>query len=169
MANKSLALVLHGGAGVLRRRDYGPERDHMRGLVEAGRDRLRAGEAALDVVVDVVAGLEASGLYVAGRGAWPNAAGRFELDASLMDGPSRRVGAVAALVGFASPIRTARAVMEKTPHVLLAGEGAAAFAAAEEMQRVEPDWFTPVPRVSRPKLTHRPPSPKHKRRSNDTH
>ena len=144
MTNKCLSLAIHGGAGALAERDYTAELAHMRGLIEAGRDALRAGASALDVAVETVAALEASGLYVAGRGASPNSAGRFELDASLMDGPTRRVGAVAALVGFASPIRAARAVMEKTPHVLLAGDGAAAFAAAEGLEPVGPEWFTPV-------------------------
>ncbi|MEJ0064041.1 MAG: isoaspartyl peptidase/L-asparaginase [Caulobacteraceae bacterium] len=144
MTNKCLGLVIHGGAGAMSGRDYDPELAHMRGLIEAGRDRLRAGAQAMDVVVETIAALEASGLYVAGRGASANSAGKFELDASLMDGPTRRAGAVAALQGFASPIRAARAVMEQTPHVLLAGDGAAAFAAAQGLQRVGPEWFTPA-------------------------
>ena len=144
MTNKCLSLVIHGGAGAMSGRDYAAELAHMRGLIEAGRDRLRAGAAAMDVVVETIAALEASGLYVAGRGAWPNSAGKFELDASLMDGPSRRSGAVAALQGFASPIRAARAVMEATPHTMLAGEGAAAFAGAQGLERIGPEWFTPA-------------------------
>lgn len=152
MANKCLALVIHGGAGVFPERDYSTELAHTRGLIEAGRDRLKAGGSALDVVVEAVAAMEAAGIYVAGRGASPNSAGRFELDASLMDGRDRRAGAVAALEGFAAPIRIARAVMEKTPHLLLAGDGAAAFAAEEGFERVGPEWFTPVPRAGRPKM-----------------
>jgi isoaspartyl peptidase/L-asparaginase-like protein (Ntn-hydrolase superfamily) len=144
VTNKCLSLVLHGGAGAMSGQDYAAELIHMRGLIEAGRDRLRAGAAALDVAMETVAGLEASGLYVAGRGASPNSAGRYELDASLMHGPSRRAGAVAALEGFASPIRAARAVMEATPHVMLAGEGAAAFAAAQGLERIGPEWFAPA-------------------------
>ncbi len=96
----------------------------MRGLIEAGRDRLMAGASALDVVVETVGALEASGLYVAGRGASPNTEGRYQLDASVMDGAGQRAGAVAALEGFASPVVAARAVMEATPHVLLVGAGA---------------------------------------------
>jgi isoaspartyl peptidase/L-asparaginase-like protein (Ntn-hydrolase superfamily) len=152
MSASGVRLVLHGGAGTLPDRDYGRELGHMRGLIEMGRDRLLAGAAALDVVVETIAGLESSGLYVAGRGASPNRDGIYELDASLMDGKSRRAGAVAAFVGFASPIRAARAVMEKTPHVMLAGAGAAAFAAARGLETIADPaaWFTPAWRETDP-------------------
>jgi isoaspartyl peptidase/L-asparaginase-like protein (Ntn-hydrolase superfamily) len=150
VANKCLSLAIHGGAGAMAGQAYAIELAHMRGLAEAGRDRLAAGASALDVVMETVQAMEASGYYVAGRGASANSVGRYELDASLMDGPTRRAGAVAALVGFASPIRAARAVMDETRHVMLAGEGAAAFAAAQGLERVEPDWFTPA-RVSETK------------------
>jgi isoaspartyl peptidase/L-asparaginase-like protein (Ntn-hydrolase superfamily) len=138
------ALALHGGAGARRSRDYGREVPHMQGLVEAARDRLNAGASALDVAVETVAALELSGLYVAGRGASPNLAGQYELDASLMDGSDRQAGAVAALQGFQSPIAVARLVMERTPHVMLAGAGAAAFAREQDCAAIEdePAWFT---------------------------
>jgi L-asparaginase/beta-aspartyl-peptidase (threonine type) len=151
LSNIDVAMAIHGGAGALADRDYSREVEHMRALIEAGRARLAAGAAALEVVVETVAALEASGLYVAGRGASPNTAGVFELDASVMDGRSRRAGAVAALQGFASPVRAALAVMETTPHVILAGDGAAAFAAAHGLERIaDPDsWFTCVGSSSR--------------------
>ncbi len=137
-----IALALHGGAGARRHRDYTSEISHMRGLVEAARDRLVAGASALEVVVETIRALEASGLYVAGRGASPNTAGRFELDASLMDGSTGEAGAVAAIEGFESPISVAQAVMRQTPHVMLAGAGAGSFARTQGLAEItDPDWF----------------------------
>lgn len=140
------ALILHGGAGARKSVNYDREIAHMREVVEAMKPRLLDGMSAADAVVEATVMLEDSGLYVAGRGASPNAAGTYELDASLMVGPDRRAGAVAALQGFRNPVRVARAVMEKTPHVLLAGEGAALFAADQGMETIadEPGWFTPA-------------------------
>ena len=138
------ALILHGGAGARRERNYDRETVHMRQVVEAMKARLEAGASALDVVVEATAMLEESGLYVAGRGASPNLAGAYELDASLMEGSTRRAGAVAALQGFKSPIAAARAVMDRTPHVMLAGEGAALFAMDQGLEAIgdESAWFT---------------------------
>jgi len=138
------ALILHGGAGARKSVNYDREIAHMRQVVEAMKPRLLDGLSAADAVVEATVMLEDSGLYVAGRGASPNAAGTYELDASLMIGPDRRAGAVAALQGFRNPIRVARAVVERTPHVMLAGEGAALFAAEQGFETIadEPSWFT---------------------------
>jgi len=126
--HSNTALVLHGGAGAVAGRDYSKTEQHLRQLAIDCDARLADGGSALDVVEHAVAELESSGLYVAGRGSAPNSAGYVELDASIMDGPSREAGAVAALRDFKNPIRVARGVMEKTPHVMLAGTGALAFA-----------------------------------------
>jgi len=138
------ALILHGGAGARRERNYDAEVVHMREVVEAMKARLDAGASAVDVAVEAVVMLEDSGLYVAGRGASPNLAGAYELDASLMDGASGKAGAVAALQGFRNPVVAARAVMDRTPHVMLAGEGAALFAHDQGLEPIgdEAAWFT---------------------------
>lgn len=131
------ALALHGGAGAIAARAYAREEEHMAELLERGAGMLSRGQSALDVVTEMAEALEACGLHVAGKGSAPNSAGYIELDASIMDGPTRRAGAVAALQGFLSPVRVARGVMERTSHVLLAGEGAALFAAKHGFARVE--------------------------------
>lgn len=138
------ALIIHGGAGARRERNYDAEIVHMRQVVEAMKVRLDAGDSALDVAVAAVVMLEDSGLYVAGKGASPNLAGAYELDASIMDGSTRRAGSVAALQGFRNPVVAARAVMDKTPHVMLAGEGAALFAHDQGLEMIadEAAWFT---------------------------
>jgi isoaspartyl peptidase/L-asparaginase-like protein (Ntn-hydrolase superfamily) len=138
------AMAVHGGAGARRSRDYSAQLRHLSGLIAEGRERLASGSSALEAVVETVAALEASGLYVAGRGSGPNSAGLFELDASLMDGSTGRAGAVAALQDFRHPIRVARAVMEETSHVMLAGDGAAEFARTAGLERIgDPaTWFT---------------------------
>ena len=138
------ALILHGGAGARRERDYTREIAHMGEVVAAMKARLDSGVSALDVAVEATVLLEDSGLYVAGRGASPNLAGAYELDASLMDGSTRKAGAVAALQGFRNPVVAARAVMDRTPHVMLTGEGASLFAFDQGLEPIadEAAWFT---------------------------
>lgn len=121
------ALALHGGAGAVAGRDYAVTEKHLAALSKDCDNRLAQGQSALDVVEHAVYEMETSGLYVAGRGSAPNTAGHVELDASIMDGRSRRAGAVAALRDFVSPVQVARGVFEKTPHVMLAGTGAVEF------------------------------------------
>ena len=137
------ALSLHGGAGPVAGRDYSVTEKHLGELAAACRERLGAGQSSLDVVEFAVGEMEKSGLYVAGRGSLPNGAGYFELDASIMTGPTRAAGAVAALRDVVSPVAVARAVMEKTPHVMIAGPGARAFAERTGCELVEDpsSWY----------------------------
>lgn len=130
------ALALQGGAGAVAGRDYAVTEEHLGELAAECQRWLAAGRSALDVVDYAVTELEASGLYVAGRGSAPNSAGYVELDASIMDGHSRAAGAVAALRDFVSPVQVARGIMEKTPHVMLAGKGAVEFARANGFAEV---------------------------------
>jgi isoaspartyl peptidase/L-asparaginase-like protein (Ntn-hydrolase superfamily) len=140
------AFALHGGAGPVAGRNYDSVEEHISELTKECEIRLAKGNTALDVVELAVTELESSGLYVAGRGSAPNSAGYVELDASIMHGPSREAGAVAALPGFENPIRIARGVMEKTPHVLLAGIGAKAFAREHDYAEVtNPDDYYVFP------------------------
>jgi isoaspartyl peptidase/L-asparaginase-like protein (Ntn-hydrolase superfamily) len=126
--SKQYAFALHGGAGAVTDRNYESVEEHLGKLSTECEALLATGCSALDVGETALIEMERSGMYVAGRGSAPNTAGYVELDASIMYGPSREAGAVAALPGFESPIQVARGVMEKTPHVLLAGLGAQAFA-----------------------------------------
>ena len=132
MTNESpVALAIHGGAGARRGRDYTIVETHLMAVLTRGKSRLENGDSALDVVEACVVELERSGYYIAGKGSAPNKAGYAELDASIMAGETpdqpRNAGAVAAVRNLKSPITAARAVMEETYHVMLAGEGAANF------------------------------------------
>jgi isoaspartyl peptidase/L-asparaginase-like protein (Ntn-hydrolase superfamily) len=131
-----VALALHGGAGVQLGRDYRAALDHLRGLITSAYADLQAGTSALDIVESCVAEMEASGLYVAGRGSSPSSSGDVELDASIMDGARRRAGAVSAVREIVHPIHAARRVMDATHHVLLSGEGALAFAKSQGLATV---------------------------------
>jgi L-asparaginase/beta-aspartyl-peptidase (threonine type) len=137
MPNNSWAFALHGGAGAVAGRDYAETEAHLAKLGAACRERLAGGARALDVVEYAVTELESCGLYVAGRGSAPNSAGYVELDASIMDGQTREAGAVAAIRDFANPVSVARGVMEQTPHVMLMGTGAVAFARSSGFVEVE--------------------------------
>lgn len=140
------ALAIHGGAGLIRRDSLSPEReagcrDALARILRAGAEDLAGGMSALDAVERAVVALEEEPLFNAGRGAVLAGNGLAELDASIMDGRNRQAGAVAALRTTRNPIRAARAVMEQTPHVLLAEAGADAFAAQVGLEQVDRRWF----------------------------
>jgi beta-aspartyl-peptidase (threonine type) len=140
------ALVAHGGAGVIDRADLKPEQEAAyRGalgrVAEAGAEVLRNGGSALDAVEAAIRLLEDDPLFNAGRGAVFTADGRNELDASIMDGRTLEAGAVAGVTRTRNPISLARAVMERSDHVFLAGVGADAFSKAQGLEQVEPGYF----------------------------
>jgi|TARA_R110002096_G_scaffold257381_1_gene450890 L-asparaginase / beta-aspartyl-peptidase len=130
------ALALHGGAGPKAGEDYTVVEAHLAELAREGEALLKAGETALDVVEIMVVNLESSGLYVAGKGSAPNTAGQVELDASIMEGHTRQAGAVSAIKDVVSPIAVAKAVLQKSPCVMLTGDGANEFALAQKLEIV---------------------------------
>ncbi|MBX3462100.1 MAG: isoaspartyl peptidase/L-asparaginase [Planctomycetes bacterium] len=140
------AIALHGGAGTLDRdapaADLEAYRSALRRVLELGRDRLARGDAAVLVCEAVVRELEDDPLFNAGRGAALNADGGHELDAAIMDGSTMACGAVAGVRTVRHPVELARLVMERTPHVLLMGDGAERFADAMAVERVPNEWFT---------------------------
>ena len=140
------SLAIHGGAGVIERAELSPERDAayraaLQTALNAGSAVLANGGSALDAVQAAVQSMEDNPLFNAGRGAVFTAAGKNELDSAVMNGVDRTAGAVAGLTHTRHPIAAARAVMEKSPHVMLIGEGAETFAASVGLEQVDPSFF----------------------------
>ena len=145
-ADKPYAIAIHGGAGAMTRTSLSPESEsaHRAALteaLEAGRRVLAAGGTSLDAVTTAVRILEDSPHFNAGKGAVFTNEGTNELDASIMDGATLRAGAVAGVTTVKNPIEAARAVMEKSRHVLLAGKGADRFAKEQGLAIVDPSYF----------------------------
>lgn len=138
-------LVIHGGAGVVRAGMTDAEEASARRALEAalraGHARLSTGKPALDAVSAAIVVLEDAPEFNAGRGAVFTHDGRNELDAAIMDGATRRAGAVAGVQRIRNPIALARAVMERSPHVMMTGSGAEAFAQSIGMALADPSYF----------------------------
>ena len=140
------SIAIHGGAGTMSRAAMTPEaeqahRDALAQARDAGAKVLSAGGSALDAVEAAIVILEDDPKFNAGRGAVFTYQGTNELDASIMDGSTRAAGAVAAATHTKNPIRLARAVMEKGPHVFLSGAGADEFSRDNGLEQVDRDWF----------------------------
>lgn len=170
------AIVLHGGAGggwqtldngqrVPREMSAERQEEYSRELNNAlkeGTDLLSKGGSAMDAVQKVVIYLENCPLFNAGKGAVMTADGVHELDAAIMDGSNLEAGAIAGVKDVKNPILAARAVMEKSPHVLLIGEGASFFAKEQGLEIVENSYFTTDSRakqLQQEKKESRPGSP----------
>ncbi|MDM7921579.1 MAG: isoaspartyl peptidase/L-asparaginase [Pyrinomonadaceae bacterium] len=141
-----LGFVIHGGVGVVSRASMTPEKEKeyrakLEEAVLAGYKVLQAGKPGLDAVEAAIRILEDSPLFNAGKGAVFTNDGKNELDASIMDGKTLAAGAVAGLRRVKNPITLARAVMEKSPHVMMVGEGAEKFAITQNIQLVDPKYF----------------------------
>ncbi|WP_413594766.1 beta-aspartyl-peptidase [Citrobacter youngae] len=140
-------IAIHGGAGAITRAELSQEQElryiqALSEIVETGQRMLEAGRSALDVVTEAVRLLEECPLFNAGIGAVYTRDETHELDACVMDGNTLQAGAVAGVSHLRNPILAARLVMERSPHVMMIGEGAENFAIAQGMERVSADVFS---------------------------
>lgn len=139
-------IVIHGGAGAILKEKMTPEleKGYRQGLVDsltAGYRVLETGGNSLDAVETAVRVMEDNPLFNAGRGAVFTNRGRNEMDAAIMDGGTLKAGAVAGVHNIKNPISLARMVMERTAHVLLAGEGAEEFARGQGVETAADEYF----------------------------
>ena len=143
---KKTMLVIHGGAGTIRRANMAAEtekqyREALEQALRTGHAVLARGGSSLDAVEATIRVMEDSPLFNAGKGAVFTHEGRNELDASIMDGKTMKAGAVAGVTVIKNPISAARAVMEKSPHVMMVGRGAELFATKQGLEIVDPQYF----------------------------
>ena len=149
---EKITLAIHGGAGVIHRALMSApvEREYHAALAQslaAGHRVLAAGGASIDAVIAAVCVMEDSPLFNAGYGAALTAEGRAELDAAVMDGATLGAGAVTMVTTVKNPVRLAKIVMDKTPHVMFAGAGADALARTHGLEMVDPEYFVTQRRV----------------------
>lgn len=139
-------MVIHGGAGTILKKNMTPEKEKaykekLTEALQAGYDLLKAGKSSLDAVEATVRVMEDSPLFNAGKGAVFTNEGRNELDAAIMDGKTLAAGSIAGVTTIRNPISAARAVMEKSEHVMMVGEGAEKFARQAGLEIVSPKYF----------------------------
>ncbi len=140
------AIVIHGGAGTILKKNMTPEKEaaykaKLEEAIKVGHDILKNGGTSLDAVEKTINVLEDSPLFNAGKGAVFTHEETNELDASIMDGKTLNAGASAGTTTVKNPINLARAVMEKSNHVMLSGKGAETFAESQGIKLVEPEYF----------------------------
>ena len=145
LSNKYV-LVIHGGAGTIVKSQMSPERENaykeaLEKALQTGNDILKSGGTALDAVEAAVRSMEDDPLFNAGKGAVFTNDGKNELDAAIMNGKTLEAGSVAGVTIIRNPITAARAVMEKSPHVMMTGAGAEKFAKQQGLEIVDPSYF----------------------------
>lgn len=143
---KKYVMVIHGGAGTILKKNMTPEKEaaYIAALTEAlkaGYAKIQAGKNSLDAVEATIHVMENSPLFNAGKGAVFTHDGRNELDAAIMDGKTQMAGAVAGITTVKNPISAARAVMEKSEHVMMVGSGADQFAKEAGLEIVNPKYY----------------------------
>ena len=146
MVEPKWTLLVHGGAGSMVRSKLSPEQDAgaragLSNALDAGSAVLANNGSAMDAVSAAVMTLEDDAHFNAGHGAVFTYDGIIELDASIMEGETRRAGAVTGVRHTRNPVLLARAVMEHSPHVMLSREGADAFSREQGLGQVEPAYF----------------------------
>lgn len=142
---EQVVLGIHGGLGY-DKKDVTPEflqevRAGLEAALQAGAKKLKAGGTSLDAVEAAIRVMEDDPTFNAGKGAVFTHEGRNELDASIMEGKTKRSGAVAGVTIVKNPITAARAVMEKSKHVMFTGRGAEVFATQQGLEIVDPAYF----------------------------
>jgi len=139
-------MVIHGGAGTLKRTNMSPEKEAayraaLTLALQTGYNAIKAGKSSMDAVEATIHILEDNPLFNAGKGAVFTHDGKNEMDAAIMDGKTMMAGAVAGVTTIKNPISAARAVMEKSEHVMMVGQGAEAFAKQAGITIVDPKYF----------------------------
>ena len=143
---QNFVLVIHGGAGTITRQNMTEQNERAYKLslekaLRAGYEILNSGGSSLDAVEATVKILEDNPLFNAGKGAVFTHEGKIELDAAVMNGKNLAAGSMAGVTTIKNPVSGARAVMEKSGHVMLIGKGAEAFAAEQGLDIVDPSYF----------------------------
>ena len=145
-AQKKYVMVIHGGAGTILKSSMTPAkeaayREVLTQALKTGYETLKAGKSSLDAVEATIHIMEDSPLFNAGKGAVFTHDGKNEMDAAIMDGKTQMAGAVAGVTTIRNPISAARAVMEKSEHVMMVGAGAELFAKQAGFTIVPPSYF----------------------------
>jgi len=153
VAEPKFGLVIHGGAGTILRKNMTPEKEAkyravLAEAIQVGHEILKAGGSSQEAVERTINIMEDSPLFNAGKGAVLNSNASIELDASFMEGKSLGAGAISGVRTVKNPISAAIKVMEASPHVMLSGSGADAFASEQGLEIVSPDYFLTERRIN---------------------